>query len=402
MKYACQEAGDSLTGKYPPTTMIKMETRLGDNKPFVIGLTGTIGTGKSLVLSMLRHLGALTLDADWLVQLSYQKGRTGYDAVLAQFGEEILTSESEIDTDRLGKLVFGDETLLHKLEMLIHPIVLASINEVLQKPPLPIIAVEAIKLFESGLANICDQIWVVNASKEVVLKRLRDKRGLQADEVEERLRHQTGITERINQADVIVQNDQNANTLWNTIAAEWKYLSEKNSRFTQAAALSDGLLSIFKKSLLLPGNKSVEKVISQFQRGKINFLKKNFERTNEYSEDFFLMLCEYPTWLFSIDQQMDALFISSMKRRETEIIAESSLENLSETEILHILSIIEDYSRLQLHERIIFPYKGISSVLERSGYLKISAGESMQEEAGNLGEYNIYTRSLSPIFGVNE
>ena len=114
------------------------------------------------------------------------------------------------------------------------------------------------------------------------------------------------------------------------------------------------------------------------------------------------MLCEYPTWLFSIDQQMDALFISSMKRRETEIITESSLENLSETEILHILSIIEDYSRLQLHERIIFPYKGISSVLERSGYLKISAGESMQEEAGNLGEYNIYTRSLSPIFGVNE
>jgi dephospho-CoA kinase len=397
MKYACQEAGACLTGKYPPATMMKMETRSGKDKPFVIGLTGTIGTGKSLVLSMLRHLGVLALDADWLAQRSYRIGRAGYEAILAHFGKGILATGGEIDRGKLGALVFGDDFQLQKLEMLIHPIVSTSINDILQHPPLPIITVEAIKLFESGLADICDQVWVVNASREVVFKRLREKRGLSASEIEERSRHQSGISERMDQADTVIQNNLDAKSLWKTVSAEWKSLTKKNTRFAQAVNLSDSLLSTSKKHLLLPGKKNTEKLTAQFQKGSVEYFNKNIVKRNLSSEDIFLLLCAYPTWLFPTNQKEDGLTICRMRHQETEIIAASSLENLHETEILHILSIIKGYSRLQLHERIILPFKGEASLLEGVGYLKIPCDKYVQEISGSLGEYNIYIQDFFPL-----
>ncbi len=86
---------------------------------FVIGLTGNIGTGKSVVRRMLEHLGAYGIDADALSHRAMAKGAPGYDPILNTFGTFILTPDGEIDRARLGRIVFADPQALSRLEA--HP-----------------------------------------------------------------------------------------------------------------------------------------------------------------------------------------------------------------------------------------------------------------------------------------
>jgi dephospho-CoA kinase len=78
----------------------------------VIGLTGNIGTGKSVVRRMLEHLGAFGIDADALSHRAIARGAPGYNQVVTQFGRWILSSDGEIDRQRLGKVVFSDPQAL--------------------------------------------------------------------------------------------------------------------------------------------------------------------------------------------------------------------------------------------------------------------------------------------------
>src|SRR5689334_1396917 len=90
---------------------------------YVIGLTGNIATGKSVVRKMLEHLGAFGLDADALAHQAIAKGGPAYASVVKNFGDWLLTEAGEIDRTRLGKLVFTDPEALAKLEAIIHPLV---------------------------------------------------------------------------------------------------------------------------------------------------------------------------------------------------------------------------------------------------------------------------------------
>ena len=90
---------------------------------YVIGLTGNIGTGKSVVRRMLEHLGAYGIDADTLSHRVIENDAPGYQAVLSYFGKYILDEDKEIDRKKLSKIVFSDSTALTELENIIHPIV---------------------------------------------------------------------------------------------------------------------------------------------------------------------------------------------------------------------------------------------------------------------------------------
>ena len=92
-------------------------------KKFIIGLTGNIATGKSVVRKMLEHLGAYGIDADALSHRAISKGAPGYQPVVDEFGKYILDSEGSIDRGKLAKLVFSDTEALAKLEAIIHPFV---------------------------------------------------------------------------------------------------------------------------------------------------------------------------------------------------------------------------------------------------------------------------------------
>ena len=116
---------------------------------YVIGLTGNIATGKSVVRRMLEHLGAYTIDADALSHRSISKGAPGYQPVLDTFGKWLIGKDGEIDRSKLGKLVFSDREALVQLEDIIHPLVNQAASMLIQRAIQPVVVVEAILSFNA-------------------------------------------------------------------------------------------------------------------------------------------------------------------------------------------------------------------------------------------------------------
>ena len=109
----------------------------------VIGLTGNIATGKSLVLRMLQELGATVIDADKLVHRLMDQGGAAYQAIVTEFGKFILDERGQIDRRRLGKLAFAVPEVLTRLEEITHPAVRAEITKRVQQAPTEVVAIEA-------------------------------------------------------------------------------------------------------------------------------------------------------------------------------------------------------------------------------------------------------------------
>lgn len=187
----------------------------------VIGLTGPMGAGKSTVAAMLRALGAKVLDADAIVHDEQSRGTLGYSAIVQTFGTKILGPDREIDRRKLADEVFADPNKLAKLERIIHPRVVARILEarkMLKEDD--VLVIEAIKLLESGLRSVCDEIWVVVAPREEMLRRL-EARGLGRAEAEMRLRSQRSEEEFRSAADVVIENDADRGRTEDRVRAAW-------------------------------------------------------------------------------------------------------------------------------------------------------------------------------------
>ena len=125
---------------------------------YVIGLTGNIATGKSVVRKMLEHLGAFGLDADALSHQAIARGGPTYGAVVKHFGEWLVTDTGEINRNRLGRMVFTDPEALEQLEAIIHPVVGQGVDFLVRRARSPVAVIEAIKLIEAGVAKHCDAI----------------------------------------------------------------------------------------------------------------------------------------------------------------------------------------------------------------------------------------------------
>ena len=110
-----------------------------------VALTGGIGSGKSAVAEMLEECGAIVLDSDQLAREVIERGSAGYEAVLAEFGDSILT-DGDIDRAKLAELVFQDEALRKKLEGIIHPLVRDAAESVMRKAPLDSVVINQIPL----------------------------------------------------------------------------------------------------------------------------------------------------------------------------------------------------------------------------------------------------------------
>lgn len=187
---------------------------------YVIGLTGNIATGKSLVRRMLEHLGAYTIDADGLAHQAMAPGAPAYKPVVLTFGQWILDSERRIDRSRLGAVVFSHPEALRRLEALTHPIVIRAIDTLINRTQHKIVVVEAIKLLESPLADRVDAVWVVDADEETQIERLA-KRGLGREAALKRIRAQNPQAEKLARADVIIHNQGTPDETWQQVRAAW-------------------------------------------------------------------------------------------------------------------------------------------------------------------------------------
>jgi dephospho-CoA kinase len=164
-----------------------------------IGIGGPIGCGKSTVAGWLGELGAVVVDADELAREITAPGGPDTDAVLERFGPAIAAGEGAIDRAALAALVFDDPAALRDLEAIVHPAVRRGIEERIaaaEGTSAPAIAIEAIKLAESGLAALCDEVWSVDCSASEQRDRLAG-RGMASADVERRIAAQGDLAARL-------------------------------------------------------------------------------------------------------------------------------------------------------------------------------------------------------------
>lgn len=167
-----------------------------------IGITGPIGCGKSAVAGWLGELGATVIDADELARESTAPGEPALDAVFNRFGEDYRRADGSLDRAALGRLVFSDPAALADLEAIVHPAVRSRIEIAMaaaEAAGARAIAVEAIKLVEGGLAQLCDEVWLVTCDPERQYERLL-ARGLGEAEATQRIAAQDDPARRLRPA----------------------------------------------------------------------------------------------------------------------------------------------------------------------------------------------------------
>ena len=184
---------------------------------YVIGLTGNIATGKSVVRKMLEHLGAFGLDADALSHQAIARGGPAYTAVVKHFGEWMLNEQGEINRARLARIVFSDPVALAQLEDVIHPLVGQAVDFLVRRTQSSVAVVEAIKLIEAGLANDCDALWVVQVPENMQEARLIAKRKMSPAEAHQRITAQGPQAAKLKAAQVIVDNSGTFEDTWNQV-----------------------------------------------------------------------------------------------------------------------------------------------------------------------------------------
>lgn len=164
-----------------------------------IGLTGPIGCGKSTVAGWLAEEGAAVVDADEVAREVTAPGEPVLVEIAARFGRDLVREDGTLDRAGLARIVFADERRLRELESIVHPAVrprLLAAVEAAENAGAPIVAIEAIKLVEGGLAALCDEVWLVTCDPDEQRSRLAG-RGVYPADADRRIAAQGAIVDRL-------------------------------------------------------------------------------------------------------------------------------------------------------------------------------------------------------------
>lgn len=181
-------------------------------KSKIIGITGSIATGKSTVSNILKNKGYTVLDLDKIAHELMKKGEKNYINILSYFGDEILDEDGEIDRKKLGNIVFNDEKKLKKLNNLTHPnifyTILGKINSLEEK----IIFIDnplLVELIISGDSYInYDEIWLVYIPKIFQIERLKYRDKLNDEDATKKINSQISIDDKVKYSDFIIDNSK--------------------------------------------------------------------------------------------------------------------------------------------------------------------------------------------------
>ncbi len=198
------------------------------DSPYIIGLTGNIGTGKSTIAGMLAELGAEAIDADKVAHGVMRAGMPAHAAAVEAFGPGVLAPDGEIDRKRLGAIVFADPTALARLEAIAHPATIVEVQRRIGDTSAAVVVVEAIKLIEAGMADAYDAVWVTVCQPEQQIRRIMGERGLSQAEAEQRARAQPPQEDKIAHADVVIDNSRSLAQTRAQVQVAWEATVSKN------------------------------------------------------------------------------------------------------------------------------------------------------------------------------
>lgn len=178
----------------------------------LIGLTGGIATGKSLVSEILRGLGAYIIDADKIAREVVEPEKPAWLEIVDFFGKDIINKDKTIKRKMLGEIVFNDPVKKRKLEEIVHPRVIEEENrmvkEYLKIKPDGIVIIDAALLIEAGSHKRVDKLIVLYADKETQAKRLMERDGLSRTDAEKRIASQLPLDKKVKMADFVIDNSK--------------------------------------------------------------------------------------------------------------------------------------------------------------------------------------------------
>ena len=199
----------------------------------IIGLTGGIASGKSTVATTLQSWGAYVIDADKLGHRAYVKGTDAFHKVVAQFGEDVVGTDGEVDRRALGAKVFGEGGSLKQLTDIVWPAIYdmaaAEIKQSLDSNPNTVVVLEAAVLIEAGWQSLVDEIWVTTVDPSTAIERASARDGVDADAVQARIDAQLSNAERTAEAAVVIDNSADEPQLLAQLENHWKNLQERCS-----------------------------------------------------------------------------------------------------------------------------------------------------------------------------
>ena len=339
------------------------------NQPgkFVIGLTGNIATGKSVVRRMLEHLGAYTIDADALTHRAYAKGAPGYQQVIDKFGKWLLNREGEIDRLKLGKLVFNDGEAMSQLEEIVHPLVRQATEMLIKRASQPVIVIEAIKLLEGDLRKACDTIWVTNAPEVIQVERLMRKRGLTVEQAQERVRAQSSQSAKVSMANMVITNTGSYDDLWKQVTEAWKEVvpgTQDAAADTITVKKSTGGEIVSQRGKPKHAS-SIAELVTRLSKGKH---KMNVDEVMESFGDKAYMLLQQDGQVVGVAGWQ----VENLVTRTTDIFLEDNLDTPKALETL-VKSVETASSELQSEASLIFAMNELAkqeTIWQKLGYEK--------------------------------
>jgi dephospho-CoA kinase len=197
----------------------------------LIGLTGGIGSGKSLAASLFRDLGARVIDADILCRELVLPKRPAWKAIVEQFGSDILQDDERLDRKKISSLIFTDPAKKLALESILHPKVFEEerrrYQRVQEGDPDAVVIVDAAMLIESGNHKNMDKVIVVRSRLEDQIERVVKRNGWSREQVIDRLNSQMSVEEKLLHADIVIENDGDLAHLRDSVSKIFKNLTGK-------------------------------------------------------------------------------------------------------------------------------------------------------------------------------
>ena len=176
----------------------------------IVGLTGSVGTGKSTVAKFFRQLGAYVIDWDELARMVIRPHSKAWKEIVEYFGKDFLNEDLTINRQKLAEVVFSDKEKVTKLNRIVHPEVLKEderiTTEIKSIDPDAMIIKDIPLLFELTHPIFVDKIVVVSASEQTQLKRLEEK-GITREDAHNRIKFQLPLEEKIKSADFVINNE---------------------------------------------------------------------------------------------------------------------------------------------------------------------------------------------------
>jgi len=176
----------------------------------IVGLTGSVGTGKSTVTRFFKELGAYIIDWDELAREVVRPHLRAWKEIVEYFGKDFLNEDLTINRQKLAEVVFSDKEKVTKLNQIVHPEVFKEderiTNEIKSLAPNALIIKDIPLLFELTRPIYVDKIVVVSASEQTQLRRLKEK-GMSREDAKNRIKSQLPLEEKIKSADFVINND---------------------------------------------------------------------------------------------------------------------------------------------------------------------------------------------------